>query len=341
MKHALAAALFALLLSSGCETPPPTPAAPEAATTPAAPVAAGLVFEATYVNFGNIKSNAGIQAATFTAVNRSDRTVHILDLSATCGCILPHTPQREAPPGAALVIPLKLDPLGESGRITHKLTLRTDERDPLHVLFMTADVERVRGADEPYIHVASLVQGGTVQASVVVMSASDVLADASLTFNESIFRFDHVEVDGATLTLDLGVPESAPPGPKEALLRVHRPNGQVAAVIRVSAMVEGPYAWKRSGFMGRMRQGEEARRTVELRSNRGPMPPVRSARLVRAPAEAAEVHVTPGTDAIHLEVVIHPEKLPPGAFQDTLFVELEDKEHPRAALPVNGFIAQP
>ena len=301
-----------------------------------------LVFDVTQSNFGQLKSTAGLQTATFTAVNRSDRRVRIVDTNKSCGCLLNKVSTMDMLPGEPLQVVLQLNPAGRSGNTTHNFTIKTDEPGPLYFLTLSGNVEYVPGSQAQYVYVNSLVRGTTQRVSTVVESASTRLSEATFELTQPNLLLSNPAVDGATLSFDLSTISTAARGKVRADLIVRDPKtDEVLATVPLLVVIDDNIAFNTpSLFLGRMIPGQEIRKEVQVVVHNGTLPAIRSVRLEQSTREQATAQLIPGSHPPTIEVLVHPAAIQTQVFRDTLRVELEDGGQPEAVLPVVGLVAR-
>ncbi|MBE7559459.1 DUF1573 domain-containing protein [bacterium] len=302
----------------------------------------GLVFDATRVNFGKIKSTAGILSATFTAHNRTDKPIQIVRTEKDCGCLLSRPLPNQVGPGETLTVMLQMNPSGKNGRLSHMFTIQTDEETPYYFLNMLADVELVRGADQPNIYIPSLVRGTTEHVQVIIDSASDILPRALFELPDANLVLGGTQVDGATLDLWITTAPTAVRGKIPARLIVRHPDTRAeAAIVPMIVVIDDNVHFNTpSIFLGRMKPGEPASKEVQLVSYFGDVPRVIRARVENERGEAGSVEVVRAPVATLVRVTADPDKAIGPVYRATLRVELESAEQPEALLPVLGIVEQ-
>ncbi len=110
-----------------------------------------LHFEAPEWDFGPIREIDGKVSHTFTATNRSNKPVVILDIVASCGCTVPKFSRKPIMPGEKTEIDVTFDPAGRPGAVEKQMTVYSAEREAIARLTIRAQVEsRPRSVEEMY-----------------------------------------------------------------------------------------------------------------------------------------------------------------------------------------------
>ncbi len=305
----------------------------------------GLIFDSTKVDFGKLKSTAGILSATFHAVNRTGKLIQIVRTEKDCGCLLSKPVPNQLQPGQSLDVMLQMNPAGRNGRLSHLFTIITNEEVPYYFLNMQADVELVKGADQPNIYIPSLVRGTTEHVQVIIESASQVLPRAKIELHEPNLELTRTQVDGATLDLWLTTSPGAIHGkiPARLIIRDPTTDQEVTTVPMVVVIDDNVHFNTPSIFLGRMKPGQPATKEVQLMCYFGDVPKVIRAKLEPSDGPAREmgtVEVVTTPVAKLVRVTADPDAAQGPIYRATLRVELESAAQPEALLPVLGIVEQ-
>lgn len=147
MRIPFAAAILASGISIGPLVVPEAALAAPAATVStetdvSKQAAPKIVFESPVLNFGQV--NGGESARrNFVFSNQGGRTLEVLDVKVSCGCLVCANWTRETQPGMVGTIPVEFKTLEYSGRITKSITLTcNDPEQPTIILQVEASVWR-------------------------------------------------------------------------------------------------------------------------------------------------------------------------------------------------------
>jgi Protein of unknown function (DUF1573) len=304
---------------------------------PKAP-AKGLVFDKTKVDFGKLKSNLGVQYATFTGVNKTKKVIRIIGVDKSCGCTAGKILNRAIQPGASTTIQLMLDPKAKgNGRTTQSLTLRTDESIsmPYYKLIITADIKVVQ---MPSFRVSNLIRGQKRWIHSQINAVSPSLATAVIDLPSPLIKVHQTRVDGSTLSLEIS---TVPKVPRVVTAKVYvrDPTSHHAlASIPLFINVRNNYEFNTpSLFLGSMNAGEKVEKAVYMKANKGKVPPIKGITFDNAKPEqaTAEVISEPGAPPI-IRLTFHPDTMDVKIYRDVLKVKLKNEMQPEATLVLFG-----
>ena len=93
-------------------------------------------------DFGTVKEGAKYSHA-FIMSNTFAKTLHIQDVSSSCGCTVSSTKKKDIPPGGSSEIMVTFDSTGYDGEVTQFVYVRTDSLDkPIQKFIIKAFVVR-------------------------------------------------------------------------------------------------------------------------------------------------------------------------------------------------------
>jgi Protein of unknown function (DUF1573) len=302
----------------------------------------GLSFDQKRVDFGKLKSTSGIQYATFTGTNVSDRAIRILSTDKSCGCLLGKITNRALVPGATCVIQLMLDPKTKgNGRTTQTIALRTDEpiAMPYYKLRITADIKAER---MPTFRANNLIRGERVWVHSMVNSVSPSLATAIIDLQSPLINVHDKRVEGATIFLQVS---TVPKVPRVVTAKVYvrdPTSRKQLASIPLFINVRNNYDFNTpSLFLAQMNAGEKIEKVVYMQAHHGKIPPIKEMVFDNSTEEQASAKLIsePGAPPI-IKLVFHPEKMRVKIYRDTLRVKLKDKMQPEVTLVIFGRVRQ-
>lgn len=112
---------------------------------------AQLVFAPQKWDFGTIAETDGRVSHTFTAENRSDRPIVILDVVTSCGCTVPEFSKRPIRAGEKATVKITYDPRDRPGAFSKEIDVYSSERKRIATLSITGNVTpRAKTVEELY-----------------------------------------------------------------------------------------------------------------------------------------------------------------------------------------------
>lgn len=110
-----------------------------------------LLFEAKEWNFGTIRESDGHVSHIFTAENRGDKPIVLLDVVTSCGCTAPEFSRKPILPKTKTQIKVTFDPANRPGTFAKELAVYSSERQKIATLIVRGSViERQKSIDELY-----------------------------------------------------------------------------------------------------------------------------------------------------------------------------------------------
>lgn len=106
------------------------------------------------LNFGTIDEMSGVWQGSATLVNSGEKSIAIVRIKSTCGCLQADIPKRVLAPRERVSMSLKYYPRGHAGKVNQRLFIYTDSssESPSAVLTFTGVVTASadRSDDYPY-----------------------------------------------------------------------------------------------------------------------------------------------------------------------------------------------
>lgn len=110
-----------------------------------------LVFDAPEWDFGTIRESDGKVSHIFTAYNRGDKPLVLLDVVTSCGCTLPDFSRQPILPGQKSEITVVYDPSNRPGAFSKALAVYSSDKERIATLTVRGKViPRERTVEELY-----------------------------------------------------------------------------------------------------------------------------------------------------------------------------------------------
>jgi hypothetical protein len=108
-----------------------------------------LVFSEKTHDFGSIRENGGSVSTEFSFINKTGRTIRILNVQPSCGCTTPDWTREPIDDGKSGVIKASFDPRGKAGYFNKTISVTSDYNNTPIVLAIKGNVEETNAsADE-------------------------------------------------------------------------------------------------------------------------------------------------------------------------------------------------
>jgi hypothetical protein len=208
------------------------------APEPAAPPR--LVVDAPAHDFGQLPQGVPIEHV-FDLANGGGAPLTLVDLRAACDCTATLDGPHDLPAGAHAALRLRCDTTSAPG--PQRRTVTVYSNDPEHralVLVVTGTVALVAAADPPRVYLGTVAAGSEAVRQVALRAGNDGIRFAAVEGGAPQLRARLADVEGGR-ALVLDVPDGAPLGPFQTVLRVHTTSAARPAIeIPVAGTIAPP-----------------------------------------------------------------------------------------------------
>lgn len=212
----------------------------------ARPELPALAFDQYLVDLGPVQPAAEIRA-NFLFRHRGHRTVKILELKPSCGCLQPRLQKMEYAPGELDSLVLRIQPANEApGKHEYTVDIKYLDPEPreARVTFRVQLPEKGISITPPALMVYQFSNKETIQSIRItdtrdenwkVMGVSVTLPFVKVTAGEPI----RTESGALEVALEATVAATVPPGRRRGLITVFTDNQQYPE-LKIPLMIQGP-----------------------------------------------------------------------------------------------------